>query len=134
AMADVFADRLTGSHTHLMRAKQRQVDVPEARRFVGLDGYRRAMDSLRAGDVVILATPPAFRWPMFTYAIEKRLNVFMEKPISVDGPTSRRMFALGEQAGRANLKGAGGPVCRHRGPRQRPARPIRANPTADIIT
>ena len=77
------------------------VDVPEARRFVGFDGYRRAMDSLRAGDVVILATPPAFRWVHFTYAIEKRLNVFMEKPVAVDGPSTRRMFALGEAGGPA---------------------------------
>ncbi len=70
------------------------------------------MDTLRAGDVVILGTPPAFRWPMFAYAIEKRLNVFMEKPISVDGPSTRRMIALGEQAARSNLKVGVGLMCR----------------------
>ena len=113
AMADVFPGRLTSSHRDLSREFVRQVDVPEARRFVGLDSYRRAMDSMRAGDVVILATPPAFRWPMFAYAIEKRLNVFMEKPISVDGPSTRRMFALGEAAARANLKVGVGLMCRH---------------------
>ncbi len=95
AMADVFANRLTGSHDNLRREFNNRVDVPEARRFVGFDGYRRAMDTLRAGDVVILATPPAFRWVHFTYAIEKRLNVFMEKPVAVDGPSTRRMIALG---------------------------------------
>ncbi len=113
AMADVFPGRLTSSHTILQRALPQRVDVPEARRFVGFDGYRRAMDALRAGDVVILATPPAFRWPMFAYAIEKRLNVFMEKPISVDGPSTRRMIALGEQATRASLKVGVGLMCRH---------------------
>ncbi len=113
AMADVFADRLTGSHANLNREFNRQVDVPQARRFIGFDAYRRAMDSLRAGDVVILATPPAFRWPMFAYAIERRLNVFMEKPITVDGPSTRRMFALGEAAARANLKVGVGLMCRH---------------------
>ena len=40
------------------------------------------MDCLKPGDVVILATPPAFRWVHFTYAIQKGLNVFMEKPIT----------------------------------------------------
>ena len=42
---------------------------------------------LRPGDVAIFATPPAFRWVHFTYAIEKGINVFMEKPVTVDGPT-----------------------------------------------
>ncbi len=113
AMADVFPDRLNFSHSNLQREFTNRVDVPAARRFVGFDAYRRAMDSLRAGDIVIMATPPAFRWPMFTYAIEKRLNVFMEKPITVDGPSTRRMFALGEAAARQNLKVGVGLMCRH---------------------
>ncbi len=40
----------------------------------------------------------------FTYAIERGLNVFMEKPVTVDGPSSRRMFALGEESVKKNLK------------------------------
>lgn len=113
AMADVFQERLNFSYTNLNRDFARQMDVPPDRRFVGFDGYRRAMDALRPGDVVILTTPPAFRWVHFTYAIEKRLHVFMEKPISVDGPSTRRMFALGEQATRHNLKVGVGLMCRH---------------------
>ena len=50
------------------------------------------MDCLKPGDIAIFATPPAFRWVHFTYAIQKGLNVFMEKPVTVDGPTSKRMF------------------------------------------
>jgi predicted dehydrogenase len=132
AMADVFNTRLQNSHGILQRAFNRQVDVPEARRFVGFDGYRRAMDALRPGDVVILATPPAFRWPQFTYAIEKRLHVFMEKPISVDGPSTRRMFALGEQAARANLKVGVGLMCRHCDARKDLERRIRDNQIGEI--
>ena len=71
--------------------------MPEERRFLGFDGYKHAMDQLRPGDVVILTTPPAFRWVHFTYAIEKGLNVFMEKPVTVDGPSTRRMLELGEK-------------------------------------
>jgi predicted dehydrogenase len=113
AMADIFTNRLNLSHTSLTNEFRNQVDVPQARRFIGFDGYRRAMDSLREGDVVILGTPPAFRWVQFAYAIEKRLNVFMEKPISVDGPSTRRMIALGQQAAQRNLKVGVGLMCRH---------------------
>ena len=113
AMADVFPARLASSYNELQRRLPRQIDVPQERKFIGFDAYRRAMDCLRAGDVVIMATPPAFRWVHFTYAIEKRLNVFMEKPITVDGPSTRRMFTLGESAGRAGLKVGVGLMCRH---------------------
>ena len=54
------------------------------------------MDCLQPGDIAIFATPPAFRWVHFAYAIEKGINVFMEKPTSVDGPT----VAADAQAGR----------------------------------
>ena len=113
AMADVFQNRLDDSYRSITRTQQNHVDVPAARRFVSFDGYRRAMDALRPGDVVILATPPAFRWVHFSYAIERRLNVFMEKPVTVDGPSSRRMFQLADASERANLKVGVGLMCRH---------------------
>ena len=133
AMADVFNARLSSSFDSLNRAFARQMDVPQERKFIGFDAYRRAMDCLRAGDVVILATPPAFRWPHFTYAIEKRLNVFMEKPITVDGPSTRRMFALGESAGRAGLKVGVGLMCRHCDARKQLYDRIRQGQIGDIL-
>ena len=48
-----------------------RMDVPLDRRFIGLDAYQQAMDCLRPGDVAIFATPPAFRWVHFAYAIQK---------------------------------------------------------------
>jgi predicted dehydrogenase len=113
AMADVFADKMSLSYKSLVKKIGAQVDVPEDRRFISFDGYKKAMDCLKAGDVVILATPPAFRWVHFKYAIEKGINVFMEKPISVDGPTSRKMFALGEEAEKKGIKVGVGLMCRH---------------------
>ncbi|MFO0970548.1 MAG: twin-arginine translocation signal domain-containing protein, partial [Gemmataceae bacterium] len=74
AMADVFPARLRSSYESLHRAFERTVDVPNDRKFIGFDGYRRAMDTLRRGDIVILTTPPAFRWVHLTYAIERGLN------------------------------------------------------------
>jgi len=113
AMADVFENRLTRCYRSLKDRHAKQVDVPEDRKFVGFDGYKKAMDCLDAGDVAIFATPPAFRWVHFTYAVKKGLNVFMEKPVTVDGPTSRRMFKLGKEATAKNLKVGVGLMSRH---------------------
>src|SRR5438876_2462737 len=113
AMADVFEHRLKGSYEALSREFKNVVEVPEDRKYIGFDGYKKAMDCLKRGDVVILTTPPAFRWVHFTYAIQKGLNVFMEKPVTVDGPTSRRMFKLAQEATAKNLKVGVGLMSRH---------------------
>lgn len=113
AMADVFDHRLKSSHEGIKSKYADQVDVPEDRRFVSFDGYKQAMDCLKPGDVVILATPPAFRWVHFKYAIDKGINVFMEKPVSVDGPSSRKMLELSEQSVNKNIKVGVGLMCRH---------------------
>src|SRR5437879_12790656 len=115
AMADVFENRLKGSHDALKRSKEfgKLVEVPEDRKFIGFDAYKKAMDCLKAGDVAIFATPLAFRWVHFGYAIQKGLNVFMEKPLTADGPTSRRMIKLAEEATAKNLKAGVGLMSRH---------------------
>lgn len=113
AMADVFQNKLNNSYNQINNARGQQVDVPQARRFVSFNGYRQAMDCLREGDVVILATPPAFRWPHFQYAIQKRLNVFMEKPVTVDGGSTRRFLELTTESERLGLKVGVGLMCRH---------------------
>ncbi len=115
ALADVFDSHITSTFNSLSEYPSlgSKVDVPEEHKFVGFDGYRQAMDCLSPGDVVILATPPAFRWVHFRYAIEKGLNVFMEKPVTIDAPTSVRMLELNEDAKAKNLKVAVGLMCRH---------------------
>ena len=113
AMADVFEAQLNRSFNSLKQALSADVDVPSERQFIGFDAYKKAMDALRPGDIVILATPPAFRWVHFSYAIEKGLNVFMEKPVTVDGPTSKRMFVLADAAKAKNLKVGVGLMSRH---------------------
>jgi predicted dehydrogenase len=113
ALADVIAPHVTNALSTLGGRFGGQVDVPEDRRFVGFDGFQKAMDSLRPGDVVILGTPPVFRWVHFKYAIDKGLNVFMEKPVSVDAPTSVKMFELADESERRNQKVGVGLMCRH---------------------
>jgi len=113
AMADVFENRLNDTYGNLKKQHNDLVDVPPDKRFIGFDGYQKAMDSLKPGDIVILTTPLVFRWVHFTYAIRKGLNVFMEKPLTSDGPTSRRMMKLADEASAKNLKVGVGLMSRH---------------------
>lgn len=133
AMADAYADRLQSSYSNLSQAAGKQMDVPQDRRFVGFDAYHKAMDCLKPGDVAIFTTPPAFRWVHFQHAIQKRLNVFMEKPVTTDGPTSKRMLKLGEDAAAANLKVGVGLMSRHARPLQELHQRIQDGQLGDII-
>ncbi len=133
AMSDVFPERLAGSLDAIKKSHEAQVDVPEERKFVGFDGYKAAMDCLRPGDVVILATPPAFRWVHFKYAIDRNLNVFMEKPVTVDGPTSRRMLELAEISELKRLKVGVGLMCRHCRARRELFDRIQAGEIGDLV-
>jgi predicted dehydrogenase len=112
AMADVFQHKLDNSFKSISAKFGPQVDVGD-RKFIGFDGYKHAMDALRPGDIAIFTTPLAFRWVHFKYAIEKGLNVFMEKPLTADGPSSRRMLDLAKQASAKNLKVGVGLMSRH---------------------
>lgn len=132
-MANVFEDKLKNSHEGLSKKNSAKMDVPQERQFLGFDGYKKAMDCLKPGDVVILATPLAFRWLHFKYAIEKGLHVFMEKPLTADGPSSRRMLKLGEEASAKNLKVAVGLMARHNRAQQELAERIHNGEVGDII-
>src|SRR5262249_291422 len=110
-----------------------KVDVPDDRKFIGFDGYKKAMDCLKPGDIAIFATPPGFRWVHFAYAIEKGLNVFMEKPVTVDGPSTRKMLQLAEESVKKNLKVGVGLMVRHGRARQELFKRLRDDAIGDII-
>ena len=133
AMADVFPQKLQGCRQQLLSERSAQMDVPPERCFVSFDGYKQAMDCLKPGDVVILATPPAFRWVHFQYAIQKGLHVFMEKPVTVDGPTSVRMLKLAEDSVAKGLKVGVGLMCRHCVSRQQLFERIKDGALGDLI-
>ncbi len=134
ALADVFADRVDRSFQGLQSGHAAQMDVPDDRKFVGFDAYKKAMDCLRPGDVAISATPPAFRWVHLTYAIQKGIHLFMEKPVTVDGPTTKRMLALAKEADKKNLKVGVGLMVRHCRGRQELKARIDAGEIGDIHT
>ena len=133
AMADVFTGKLQSSHKNLSEKFGEQVDVPSERQFIGFDGYQRAMECLRPGDVAIFATPPGFRWVHFGHAIEKGINVFMEKPTTVDGPSTRKMLKLAEASVAKNLKVGVGLMCRHCQARQELHDRIKSGEIGDIL-
>ena len=133
AMADVFGNRVARSYKSLNKRHSDRVDVPRGRQFVGFDGYKKAMDCLDKGDVAIFTTPPAFRWVHFKYAIERGLNVFMEKPVTVDGPSTRRMLKLAKESVRRNLKVGVGLMIRHCRGRQELKRRIDDGEIGNII-
>lgn len=112
AAADVLDKRLNPTLAALESRHKERMDVGD-KKFIGFDGYQHAIDALKPGDIAILATPPAFRWVHFQYAIQKGVNVFMEKPVCVDAGSGARMLKLGEEASRRGLKVGVGLMCRH---------------------
>lgn len=114
AIADIFQQQIDNKRKGLASQFKEKVDVADDRCFVGIEAYKQAIDCLRPGiDIAAFATPPAFRAAHFAYAIEKGVHVFMEKPISIDGPSTKRILALADQADAKNLKVGVGLMCRH---------------------
>jgi myo-inositol 2-dehydrogenase/D-chiro-inositol 1-dehydrogenase len=80
--------------------------------FSGFDAYRKALD-LPGVNYCILATPPGFRASHFRACVEAGKNVFMEKPVAVDGTGCRLIYETADIAKQKNLKVAAGTQRRH---------------------
>ncbi len=133
AMADVFADRLESSRKMLASRFEDQVDVSADRQFVGFDSYKKAIDSLRPGDVAMLTGYTAWRPLQLEYAVSKGINVFMEKSFATDPPEVRRVLKAGEEAAKKNLKIAGGLMCRHSPARHELIKRIRDGELGELL-
>ena len=101
AMADAFKDRMDGSLKGLQKNHGLKADVKDENKFIGFDAYKKAISM---ADMVILATPPGFRPIHFAEAIKQGKNVFMEKPVAVDGKGVRQVLAAAKEAKKKNLK------------------------------
>jgi len=133
AMADVFQERLDKSYKSLKTQHEDKVDVPDDRKFIGFDGYKHAMDSLKKGDIAIFTTPLAFRWVHFRYAIDKGLNVFMEKPLIADGVSAKKMYAMAEESEKKGMKVGVGLMSRHSKPMQELHKRVQDGEIGEII-
>jgi len=81
AMSDLFADRVEGKRAALKRMLPGRVDVADERCVVGLDGYKKVIESV---DVVLIACAAKFH-PMYAKAgIDAGKHVFVEKPHAID--------------------------------------------------
>ena len=131
AMADLLQSRLDSSHKALSKLLGDKVDVPEERRFRGFDAYKKALDCLLPGDVAMLTTHAAFRVPHLEYAVEKGVNVFMEKDFAADPGGVQKIIRAGEAAKKKNLKIGTGLMCRHSSARQALIQKIRDGAMGD---
>jgi predicted dehydrogenase len=107
AMADAFKDRLdecyknvAGELANAGAGTKGILDVPEERKFVGFDGYLKAIP---LADVVILATPPGFRPIHFEEAVKQGKHIFMEKPVATDPAGVQRVLAAAKIAKQKKL-------------------------------
>ncbi len=112
AIADAFEDRINGCLKSLMDEEvldslgvnsatvKTRIDVPAERRYVGFDGYQKA---IAHADVVLLCTPPGFRPTHFEAAIQQGKHVFMEKPVAVDTAGVKRVMEAARQAKQKKL-------------------------------
>ncbi|MBM4024710.1 MAG: Gfo/Idh/MocA family oxidoreductase [Planctomycetes bacterium] len=133
AMADVFEDKQMRAYKALSEKFPQQVEVPPERRFLGFDAYRKAIDCLRPGDVMIQATHAAFRPTHLKYAVEKGVNAFIEKSFAPDPGGTKEILRLGEQAKKKNLKIGCGLMCRHSAARQTLIQRIRDGALGEIL-
>jgi predicted dehydrogenase len=134
AAADLFEPRVRNSLKVLGEAHPDKVDVPPERRFVGFDAYRKAIDCLRPGDVVLLTTHAAFRPMHFEYAVNKGINVFAEKSFATDAPACRRWLKAAELSERKGLKVGVGFMWRHSKARQETIQRIHDGAIGDVHT
>jgi predicted dehydrogenase len=111
ALCDAFRDNLDNCYKALTADDmsestgkagnfKNKIDVPEAHKFTGFDGYKKA---IALADVVLLCTPPGFRPIHFEEAIKQNKHVFMEKPVATDPAGVQKVLAAAALAKQKKL-------------------------------
>ena len=93
ALADYFQDRVDAAGNKL--------NVPAAKRFTGLSGYRRLLEQKL--DAVAIETPPYFHPEQAAAAVEAGKHVYLAKPIAVDVPGCNSVAESGRKAAQKRL-------------------------------
>lgn len=132
ALGDAFSDMLESCHASLAANAEvaAQVDVPVERRFVGFEAYKQVID---ACDVVLLCTSPHFRPAHVEYAVQQGKHMFVEKPVAVDAPGLRRVWAASEEARAKGLALVSGLCYRYEQKKQETVRRVHAGAVGDIV-
>ena len=131
ALADVFPDRVERTIKLLSTAYADRVKVPADRQFVGLDAYQKLLAT--DVDLVLLATPPAFRPMQMRAVIEAGKHVFAEKSFATDGTAQRSMMATVELAKQKGLAIRSGLCFRFHPPHQEAFQRIHDGAIGDVV-
>ncbi len=110
ALGDLFRDKLDACRENLQSLGE-AFNVSDDRCFTGFDNYKGVIES--GVQIVILATPPAFRPLHFQAAVEAGKHVFMEKPVAVCPAGVRMIIEAGEKARQRGLAVVAGTQRRH---------------------
>ena len=101
AVADFFQER----------ADKLAKKFPGCLAFGGADAYHKVLE--QPIDIVLLATPPAFRPVHLEAAIAAGKHCFIEKPVAVDPVGARKVIEVGEVAKQKGLTIVAGTQRRH---------------------
>jgi predicted dehydrogenase len=88
AVADYFKDKVDEAGG--------KFNVPESRRYIGLSGYKRLLES--KVDAVAIESPPYFHPEQAAAAVDAGANVYLAKPIAVDMPGCHSVAESGKKA------------------------------------
>lgn len=132
AMADAFPDRLAACLSNLQKAEtiRTQIEVPAEHQFSGFDAYKHVIDNV---DVVLLATPPGFRPIHFTYAVEKGIHAFVEKPMATDAPGLRMFLDAARKSVEKGLSAVNGFCWRYHNPRRETMKRVFDGAIGDVV-
>ena len=131
AVADALKNKAEGTVTGLSKKNADRVLVTPETTFHGLDAYKKAIDV--DCDIVVIATPPAFKPQQFEYAVNKGKHIFCEKPVASDAPGIRRFLAAVEESKKKNLMVGIGLQRRHEPPYQELIKRVHDGQIGDLI-
>jgi predicted dehydrogenase len=114
AMGDLMPDRLRSSREQLAKVPEMagKLKVTDATAYTGFDAYQKVL-ATPGVNLVILATPPAFRPIHLDAAVRAGKHVFMEKPVAVDPTGIRSVIASSDLAASKGLAIVAGTQRRH---------------------
>jgi predicted dehydrogenase len=131
AMADLQESNLNAKHAALKEKFGDRIVVDD-RKFLGFDAYKKAIDTLRPGDIAMCTTRAYIRPTHVEYAVKKGINVFMEKPFAPDPGSLHRLLRAGQEAEKKGVKIAAGFQCRHSPARQAMIQQVREGKLGEI--
>ena len=132
ALADIFPAQLETALASLKEAHKDRVNVPEKRKYIGFDAYKKLIAS--NVDVVLLTSPPSFRPDHLAEAVKEGKHIFCEKPMAVDVPGVHKVRDAVKVAKDKKLNLVSGYCFRYSEPNRELAKLVHAGNIGDIYS